>query len=140
MEDKLAQSIERRLKWLFWLFVPGAFVYLLVAAVLLTMIYNEHFAPKPAKDGDIVVARVDLAVGDELSRTNLALRTMAKEQWPEDLVSPGHARYLLGHKMVRSVSKGLPVTWYHTDIPIPTPSVASEQVRHELNPEPEVAR
>ena len=140
MEDKLAQSIERRLKWLFWLLVPGALVYLLVAVGLLVMIYSEHYAPKPAKQGKIVVARVDLAVGDELSKTNLALQVIPDDRCPENCVTPAHAFAVLGHRVVRPVTRGSPLDWYDTDIPIPTPSVASERVRHEINPEPEAAR
>jgi hypothetical protein len=136
MDDKLAKSIEGRLKWLFWLLVPGAFVYLIIAVGLLVLVFDEHFEPKPKAQGKIVVARFDLPVGTELTKANLSLAIVPEAEWPEHLVSPGHAFAVIGHTLVRPVSKGKPLDWYDTDIPIPTPSVASEQVRHEINPEP----
>jgi len=140
MNDNLAKSIERRLKWLFWLFVPGAFVYLLVAVALLMVIFDDHCKPEPKPDGKVVVARSDLPVGTELAKTNLSLKIVPRSEWPEHLVSPGHAFALIGHTLVRPVTQGEPLDWYDTDIPIPTPSVASEQVRHELNPEPNIGQ
>jgi len=83
MEDQLAQSIDRRLKWLFWLLLPGAFVCVVVAVGLLIMLCHGHCAPEPATVAKVVVARMDLAVGDELTRTNLELQSLPEAQWPE---------------------------------------------------------
>lgn len=137
MEDNIAKSIEKYLKWLFCLLVPiSLFCFILCIALLWTLIEDHSFSKKKAKDGKVVCARMELAVGDEITKLNIELRNLPIEQWPNNLVSPAHAFAIIGHKMVRPVAKSKPLDWYDTDVPVPTPSVSSEKLNYHKNPEP----
>jgi hypothetical protein len=137
MEDKIIQSIDRQFKRIFWLLVPVALAFILLCSTFAIVIVQEYFTPhKKMTEGKVVCARMDLAVGDEITKLNVELRNLPTKQWPKNLVSPGHAFAIIGHKMVRPLAKGKPLDWYDTDVPIPTPSVSSETLNYQKNPEP----
>jgi hypothetical protein len=135
MEEQLAKSIDRRLRTVFWVLLPSAIVYLLVGILVLWALLDMRIDGNKTDEGKLVVPRVDLPAGTRLARTNLAYKTFPENEWPEYLVSPGHAFAVIGHTLVRPVAKGEPLDWYDTDVPIPLSSVAAEKVRHETEPE-----
>ena len=125
MEEKVAQSVTRWLKAIFWVILPGSLSFTAFACIL---IYYELDIPSGSGPEEIriIAAQGDLAVGDTIAPTNLRLLKVSADDVPKNSIRPDDGRVILRHKIIRPVKHGEYLDWYDTDIPIPRPDKETE--------------
>ena len=67
---------------------------------------------------EVVVARTNLVAGTILTRDNIGSKRQREDHVGNDYVDPVDGRVLIGHRILKDVAYGEPITWHNTDIVI----------------------